>query len=195
FYIVLASPFNGVCQHSFSGTASAQGIVYFRVINYDVSFRITGVRHFGKLFPVFFNIESTFVSCFLMQNFHNSILTGRTVISKIKFVDFGDTVNNPLTNGRDRFRYLQTKKMRTSIILYLMGRLLLSGYAQIELTSLSAEAEFRKTVGYTNFTVKSGRPSVRGRTIMGDLVPFGKLWRTGGGPPSIINFDRDVVIG
>src|SRR5690606_10924876 len=68
-------------------------------------------------------------------------------------------------------------------------------YAQIELPSLSPEAEFRQTVGYTNFTVKYGRPSVRGRTIMGDLVPFGKLWRTGGGPPTIVSFDRDVVIG
>lgn len=76
-----------------------------------------------------------------------------------------------------------------------MGGLLLSGYAQIELPSLSPEAEFRQTVGYTNFTVKYGRPSVRGRTIMGDLVPFGKLWRTGGGPPTIVSFDRDVVIG
>jgi hypothetical protein len=32
-----------------------------------------------------------------------------------------------------------------------------------------------------------GRPSVRGRTIFGDLVPYDTLWRTGANEPSIIH--------
>ena len=32
-----------------------------------------------------------------------------------------------------------------------------------------------------------GRPSVRGRTIFGDLVPYGQLWRTGANEPTVIH--------
>jgi hypothetical protein len=32
-----------------------------------------------------------------------------------------------------------------------------------------------------------GRPSVLGRTIFGDLVPFGRLWRTGANEPTTIH--------
>lgn len=32
-----------------------------------------------------------------------------------------------------------------------------------------------------------GRPSARGRVIMGDLVPFGSLWRTGANEPTMIH--------
>ncbi len=32
-----------------------------------------------------------------------------------------------------------------------------------------------------------GRPSARGRVIMGDLVPYGSLWRTGANEPTMIH--------
>jgi hypothetical protein len=32
-----------------------------------------------------------------------------------------------------------------------------------------------------------GRPEAKGRTIMGELVPFGELWRTGANEPTIIH--------
>lgn len=32
-----------------------------------------------------------------------------------------------------------------------------------------------------------GRPSVRGRTVFGDLVPYGQLWRTGANEPTVIH--------
>ena len=39
------------------------------------------------------------------------------------------------------------------------------------------------------------RPGMRGRKIFGDLVPYGKVWRTGANGATHIKFNDDVVIG
>ena len=43
----------------------------------------------------------------------------------------------------------------------------------------SPQKEMRATIGDTKVTVGYGSPSVKGRTVWGDLVPFDKVWRTG----------------
>jgi hypothetical protein len=43
------------------------------------------------------------------------------------------------------------------------------------------------TLGDTRALVCYGRPSMRGRTIFGGLVPYGELWRTGANEPTIIH--------
>lgn len=40
-----------------------------------------------------------------------------------------------------------------------------------------------------------GAPSVRGRKIFGDLVPFDKIWRTGANENTIIQLKSDAIIG
>ncbi len=42
-------------------------------------------------------------------------------------------------------------------------------------------------VGGAQSLVCYGRPSVRGRTVFGDLVPYGQLWRTGANEPTVIH--------
>jgi Protein of unknown function (DUF2911) len=39
------------------------------------------------------------------------------------------------------------------------------------------------------------RPNAKGRTIFGDLVPFGKLWRTGANGATKLTFGEDVTVG
>lgn len=39
-----------------------------------------------------------------------------------------------------------------------------------------------------------GRPSVAGRTVWGELVPYGKVWRTGADEATTITFSKDVEI-
>lgn len=51
-----------------------------------------------------------------------------------------------------------------------------------------------------NFSVGSielnySRPAKKGRKIMGDLVPFGKVWRTGANNATTLTFSDDVTIG
>ena len=43
--------------------------------------------------------------------------------------------------------------------------------------------------------VNYSRPAVKGRTIMGDLVPYGKVWRTGANSATTITFGDDVNFG
>ncbi|MCG1036404.1 DUF2911 domain-containing protein [Polaribacter sargassicola] len=50
-----------------------------------------------------------------------------------------------------------------------------------------------QTVGITDVTVEFSRPGMKGRTIFGDLVPFGKVWRTGANENTKITFSKDVT--
>jgi hypothetical protein len=66
--------------------------------------------------------------------------------------------------------------------------------AQVKTPAPSPRATLSQVVGLTDVTVEYSRPSAKGRTIFGDLVPFGKLWRTGANANSTISFSEDVVI-
>jgi hypothetical protein len=66
--------------------------------------------------------------------------------------------------------------------------------AQIRTPQASPKANIKQTVGLTDVEVTYSRPSARGRAVFGNLVPFGKLWRTGANENTIINFSDDVVI-
>ena len=67
--------------------------------------------------------------------------------------------------------------------------------AQIELPAPSPLATLTQKVGLTEVSITYSRPSMKGRTIYGDLVPFGKLWRTGANMATKISFADDVKIG
>lgn len=66
---------------------------------------------------------------------------------------------------------------------------------QISTPAPSPAAKIKQVVGLTNVTVEYSRPSMRGRTIFGNLVPYDKLWRTGANARTKITFGDDVKIG
>lgn len=66
--------------------------------------------------------------------------------------------------------------------------------AQVKTPAASPRANFEQTVGLTDIEIDYSRPSAKGRTIFGDLVPFGKMWRTGANQNSMITFGDDVTI-
>ena len=70
----------------------------------------------------------------------------------------------------------------------------LSIHAQIPRPQLSPKAKLVQTVGLSEVTIDYARPSVRTRTIFGDLVPYNVLWRTGANRNTLITFSHDVVI-
>jgi hypothetical protein len=67
--------------------------------------------------------------------------------------------------------------------------------AQINTPAPSPAAKLMQTVGLTEVMVDYSRPSMRGREVYGNLVPFDKLWRTGANAYTKITFDTDVTIG
>ena len=50
------------------------------------------------------------------------------------------------------------------------------------------------TVGGEEAMLCYGRPSARERTVMGELVPYGRLWRTGANEPTILHLSFDAGI-
>jgi hypothetical protein len=58
----------------------------------------------------------------------------------------------------------------------------------------SPKAEASGTIGATKVKVSYCQPSARGRKIMGGLVPYGEVWRTGANEATIVEFDKAVKI-
>jgi hypothetical protein len=64
-----------------------------------------------------------------------------------------------------------------------------------ELPQPSPKAKVEQRVGVTDFTVNYSSPAVKGRTIWGELVPYGELWRTGANAATTLQASRDFTFG
>ncbi len=53
----------------------------------------------------------------------------------------------------------------------------------------------KQNFGLSNIELSYSRPGMKGRKIFGDLVPFGKVWRTGANNATTLTFADDVTIG
>lgn len=60
---------------------------------------------------------------------------------------------------------------------------------------LSPRDTTRFDAGGHRVYVDYGRPSMRGRRIMGGLVPFGRVWRTGANAATTLVTEADLTIG
>jgi Protein of unknown function (DUF2911) len=53
----------------------------------------------------------------------------------------------------------------------------------------------KQNFGIGSIELNYSRPAAKGRKVMGDLVPFGKVWRTGANAATTLTFSDDVTIG
>jgi len=67
--------------------------------------------------------------------------------------------------------------------------------AQIQTPAPSPASSLEQKVGLTDVSIEYSRPAMRGRTIFGDLVPYGKVWRTGANARTKVTFSDDVTVG
>ncbi|WP_177765408.1 DUF2911 domain-containing protein [Flavobacterium sp. I3-2] len=67
--------------------------------------------------------------------------------------------------------------------------------AQVITPKSSPKAEVEQMVGLTEVDVNYARPAKKGRLVYGDLVPFGKIWRTGANENTTVEFSDDVIVG
>ena len=58
----------------------------------------------------------------------------------------------------------------------------------------SPNATVSQTIGTTTATVGYSRPSVKGREVFGELVPYGDVWRTGANEATTITFSAPVMV-
>jgi hypothetical protein len=53
----------------------------------------------------------------------------------------------------------------------------------------------KATIDGATITIDYSRPSVKGRKIMGGLVPWGEVWRTGANEATTLTTDKAIEIG
>lgn len=53
----------------------------------------------------------------------------------------------------------------------------------------------KQEFGLGSIELSYSRPNAKGRTIFGDLVPYGAVWRTGANNATTLQFSEEVIIG
>ncbi|MEQ1585252.1 MAG: DUF2911 domain-containing protein [Cyclobacteriaceae bacterium] len=83
-------------------------------------------------------------------------------------------------------------KKQASMFLTLIALVFsLSAWAQ---KPASPPAKAEGSIDGVKVTIDYAQPSAKGRKIMGELVPFGEVWRTGANAVSAIEFGADVKV-
>lgn len=63
-----------------------------------------------------------------------------------------------------------------------------------DLPQASPISKVEQRIGLTDVTIKYSRPSIKGRKVWGDVVPYKAVWRTGANACTIISFSDNVSI-
>ena len=83
------------------------------------------------------------------------------------------------------------KKIVFAIAIFMIS---IVGNSQVKTPQASPKSLLNQLVGLTDVEIEYSRPSAKGRIVFGELVPFGRLWRTGANANTTISFSDDVVI-
>ena len=67
--------------------------------------------------------------------------------------------------------------------------------AQLKTPAPSPTQNIKQDFGLSSVELSYSRPGVKGRKVFGDLVPFGKVWRTGANQATTLTFGDSVAIG
>ncbi|MEO8584568.1 MAG: DUF2911 domain-containing protein, partial [Acidobacteriota bacterium] len=86
------------------------------------------------------------------------------------------------------------KTTRFSVVLAALAVTAAPALSQLSTPLPSPNATVSQVIGVTKIEVVYSRPSVKGRTIWGELVPWDKVWRTGANAVTKITFDGDVMV-
>ncbi len=86
--------------------------------------------------------------------------------------------------------------MKLNRVLYVLAALVaLIGAVTAQGNRVSPHETTELTLNGKKVTVAYGRPSMKGRKIMGGLVPYGQVWRTGANEATVLTTDADLMIG
>lgn len=67
-------------------------------------------------------------------------------------------------------------------------------YSQLDLPRESQHASVTQRIGTTDITIDYSRPSVKGRTIWGDVVPYDQIWRAGANENTVLTTTNDITV-
>src|SRR5262245_9147506 len=81
------------------------------------------------------------------------------------------------------------------VLFVLLAFAAMIGAADAQMKRVSPHETAELTLNGKKVIVTYGRPSMKGRKIMGGLVPFGQVWRTGADEATVLKTDADLTIG
>ena len=84
------------------------------------------------------------------------------------------------------------KKLSLFVVATLL--MLTQVWAQLETPQPSPLSTTSQKVGLADVTVEYSRPSMRGREVMGALVPYNELWRTGANRATKVTFSDEMSV-
>jgi hypothetical protein len=98
----------------------------------------------------------------------------------------------------NNWQFLNTKK--TEMKKLFITAIILSAFQFTNAQTLttpqpSPTQTIKQNFGISTIELSYSRPGIKGRTIFGDLVPYGKVWRTGANQATTITFGEEVMIG
>ena len=81
-------------------------------------------------------------------------------------------------------------------VLLLSFLISVSAFSQgIKTPAPSPTQTMKQDFALSSIEITYSRPMVKGRAIFGDVVPFGKMWRTGANGATKVTFGEDVKVG
>jgi hypothetical protein len=66
---------------------------------------------------------------------------------------------------------------------------------RLQTPTLSPITKITQQIGLTEIALEYSRPSAKGREVMGGLIPYGEVWRTGANASTKITLNESVQIG
>ncbi|MBK9177912.1 MAG: DUF2911 domain-containing protein [Flavobacteriales bacterium] len=67
-------------------------------------------------------------------------------------------------------------------------------YSQLDLPRESQTGTVTQRIGVSDITITYSRPSVKGRTVWGDIVPYGQVWRMGANENTVLTCTHEISI-
>jgi len=70
-----------------------------------------------------------------------------------------------------------------------------NGQSTLKLPALSPNAKVSQDFSVSNIEINYSRPSMRGRKVFGEMIPYGHVWRTGANAATKIKIGEELEIG
>lgn len=84
---------------------------------------------------------------------------------------------------------------KTFLVLFAVAMVSIAGAQTLKVPASSTGQTVKQEFGLGSIELSYSRPNTKGRTIFGDLVPYGAIWRTGANTATTLTFSDDVIIG
>ena len=92
---------------------------------------------------------------------------------------------------------MKTRLFQSALVLASALAALSSGLAQapqIDVPAASPACTLKQRVGFTDIEISYSRPGLKGRVVVGNIDPYGQVWRTGANQATKITFSTPVKL-